>query len=169
MSRPLNPLVLLSLSTALALGTTPNDAAGSQKAVDCISLPSCESADAASAEAESKEEEAEFNWKPYAKKMLRKIRRNWIPPAAARKGTPGKAKVRFHIEPEGGLACIDIVGFEGPPEFAAAAQAAVCRSTPFKPFPVASGSPGPEGVTITFLYNMKKHGPGFSFGISSKE
>ena len=132
MSRLLKPPVLLSLLTALVLGTTQNYAVGSQEAVDCISMPSCASFDAASAEAESKEEETEFNWEPYAKKMLKKIRRNWIPPVAARKGTPGQAKVRFYIEPEGGLACINIVGFEGPPEFAAAAQAAVCKSTPFE-------------------------------------
>jgi TonB family protein len=170
MSRLIKPLVLFPVLAALALGNTQIYAADSSEVEKCLSLPDCTIMDGESGgREESQDESAESDWEPYAKKMLRKIRRNWIPPDAARKGRAGQAKIRFYIEPGGELACVEIKEFEGPPEFAAAAQAAVCKSTPFKPFPTASGSSSPEGVTITFFYNMKDHGSGFSFGISPKE
>jgi TonB family protein len=170
MSRMIKPLVLLPILAALALGTTQIHAADSSEVKKCLSLPDCVIMDGESGGGEeSQDEGTETDWEPYAKKMLRRIRQNWNPPEAARRGTPGQAKVRFYVEPNGELACVEIKEFEGPPEFAAAAQAAVCKSTPFKPFPEAIGRAGPEGVTITFFFNTKDHGSGFSFGINPKD
>jgi TonB family protein len=94
-----------------------------------------------------------YDWGPYAKSMLAKIRRHWQIPSIARMGVSGIVKVRFYIEPNGTITGVRIIDESGKPPMDFAARDAIADCINFEPLPAGLGLNGPEGVTITFLYN----------------
>jgi len=94
-----------------------------------------------------------YDWGPYAAKMLRKIRRNWIIPEIARLGVAGVVKIRFYIERDGTVSGLQILDESGKPPMDFAARDAIARSSPFDPLPSDLSGVEREGVTITFYYN----------------
>ena len=95
-----------------------------------------------------------YDWGPYAKSMLAKIRRHWQIPEIARLGVSGVVKIRYYIESDGTVTGLRIMDESGRPPMDFAARDAIADSSPFEPLPAGLGLDGPEGVTITFLYNM---------------
>lgn len=96
-----------------------------------------------------------YDWGPYAKLMLAKIRRHWDIPQIARMGVSGIVKIRFYIEKDGKVTGLTILDESGKPPMDNAAWYAIADSSPFNALPPGLGESGPEGVTITFLYNVK--------------
>jgi TonB family protein len=96
-----------------------------------------------------------YDWGPYAKSMLAKIRRHWDIPEIARLGVSGIVKIRFYIEMDGTVTGLRIIDESGKPPMDFAARDAIADSSPFEPLPAGLGLSGPEGVTITFLYNIQ--------------
>jgi len=94
-----------------------------------------------------------YDWGPYAKAMLAKIRRHWRIPEIAMLGVSGVVKIRFFIERDGTVTDLHIVDESGKPPMDFAARDAIARSSAFEPLPVDLGGSGREGVTITFFYN----------------
>jgi len=94
-----------------------------------------------------------YDWGPYAKAMLAKIRRHWRIPEIARLGVDGVVKIRFFIELDGTVTGIQIIDESGKPPMDFAARDAIAHSSPFEPLPTALGAVDREGVTITFFYN----------------
>ena len=94
-----------------------------------------------------------YDWGPYAKAMLAKIRRHWRIPEIAMLGVSGVVKIRFFIERDGTVTSLHIVDESGKPPMDFAARDAIAHSSPFDPLPVDLGGEGREGVTITFFYN----------------
>jgi len=101
-----------------------------------------------------------YDWGPYAKAMLAKIRRNWRIPEIARLGVEGVVKVRFFIESDGTVTGLQIIDESGKPPMDFAARDAIAHSSPFEPLPPDLGGTGHEGVTITFFYNATPPGRG---------
>jgi TonB family protein len=96
-----------------------------------------------------------YDWGPYAKSMIAKIRRHWQIPAIARMGVSGIVKVRFYIELDGTITGLRILEESGKPPMDFAARDAIADCINFEPLPPGLGLNGPEGVTITFLYNVQ--------------
>lgn len=96
-----------------------------------------------------------YDWGPYARAMLAKIRRNWLIPELARLGVTGIVKVRYYIQPDGTVSGLQIMDESGKPPMDFAARDAIARSSPFAPLPKDLGDGHAEGVTITFFYNTK--------------
>jgi len=94
-----------------------------------------------------------YDWGPYAKSMLAKIRRHWRIPSIAMMGVSGIVKVRFYIETDGTITGVRIIDESGKPPMDFAARDAIADCINFEPLPAGLGLHGPEGVTITFLYN----------------
>jgi TonB family protein len=94
-----------------------------------------------------------YDWGPYAKSMLAKIRRHWRIPSIAMMGVSGIVKVRFYIEIDGTITGLRIIDESGKPPMDFAARDAIADCINFEPLPAGLGLNGPEGVTITFLYN----------------
>ncbi len=94
-----------------------------------------------------------YDWGPYAKSMLAKIRRHWRIPSIAMMGVSGIVKVRFYIETNGTITGVRIIDESGKPPMDFAARDAIADCINFEPLPAGLGLNGPEGVTITFLYN----------------
>ncbi len=94
-----------------------------------------------------------YDWGPYAKAMLAKIRRHWRIPEIARLGVEGVVKIRFFIERDGTVTGLQIIDEIGKPPMDFAARDAIADSSPFEPLPSDLGDVDREGVTITFLYN----------------
>ncbi len=94
-----------------------------------------------------------YDWGPYAKSMLAKIRRHWRIPAIAMMGVSGIVKVRYYIEMDGTITGLQIIDESGKPPMDFAARDAIADCLNFEPLPPGLGLNGPEGVTITFLYN----------------
>jgi len=101
-----------------------------------------------------------YDWGPYAKAMLAKIRRNWRIPEIARLGVQGVAKIRFYIERDGTVTGVQIIDESGKPPMDFAARDAISHSSPFEPLPSALGAVEREGVTITFFYNASPRSRG---------
>jgi TonB family protein len=99
-----------------------------------------------------------YDWGPYAKSMLAKIRRHWRIPEIARMGVSGIVKVRFYIERDGTITGLRILEESGKPPMDFAARDAIADCINFEPLPAGLGLQGPEGVTITFLYNVDRRG-----------
>lgn len=95
-----------------------------------------------------------YDWGPYAKIMLAKIRRHWNIPTLARMGVPGRVRIRFFIESDGTVTGLQILDESGKPPMDFAARDAIALSSPFRPLPPELRSDR-EGVTITFFYNTK--------------
>ncbi len=96
-----------------------------------------------------------YDWGPYAKSMLAKVRRHWQIPPLVRFGVKGAVRVRFYIEPDGTITGVRILNESGKPPLDFAARDAIIDCVNFDPLPAGLGLNGPEGVTITFLYNMR--------------
>ena len=94
-----------------------------------------------------------YDWGPYAKAMLAKIRRHWRIPEIALLGVSGVVKIRFFIERDGTVTGLQIMDESGRPPMDFAARDAIATSSPFEPLPLDLGGDGREGVTITFFYN----------------
>jgi TonB family protein len=101
-----------------------------------------------------------YDWGPYAKAMLAKIRRHWRIPDIAMMGVSGVVKIRFFIERDGTVTGLQIIDESGKPPMDFAARDAIGNSSPFEPLPIDLGGSGREGVTITFLYNTSRPGGG---------
>jgi protein TonB len=96
-----------------------------------------------------------YDWGPYAKKMLAKIRRNWRIPEIARLGVAGIVRIRFFIERDGTVSGLRIMNESGKPPMDFAARDAIGDSSPFDPLPTDLSGVNREGVTITFYYNAR--------------
>lgn len=94
-----------------------------------------------------------YDWGPYAKAMLAKIRRNWDIPQLARMGVPGRVRIRYFIERDGTVTGMQILDESGKPPMDNAAFQAIVKSSPFRPLPADLPGIEREGVTITFYYN----------------
>lgn len=97
-----------------------------------------------------------YDWGPYAKAMLAKIRRHWRIPEIAMLGVTGVVKIRFFIESDGTVSGLQIMDESGKPPMDFAARDAIAHSSPFEPLPLDLGGSGREGVTITFFYNRNR-------------
>ena len=95
-----------------------------------------------------------YDWGPYAKKMLAKIRRNWRIPEIALLGVSGVVQVRYYIERDGTVTGLQITSESGKPPMDFAARDAIGNASPFDPLPSDLTGVEREGVTITFYYNM---------------
>jgi protein TonB len=94
-----------------------------------------------------------YDWGPYAKAMLAKIRRHWRIPEIAMLGVEGIVRIRFFIERDGTVTGIQILDESGKPPMDFAARDAIADASPFEPLPTDLPGIDREGVTITFLYN----------------
>ncbi len=98
-----------------------------------------------------------WDWGPYAKAMLIKIRKNWRIPEIARLGAQGVARIRFYIERDGSITGLQILDESGLPPMDFAARDAIRDASPFAALP--DGLPNQrEGVNITFYYNKRPPG-----------
>lgn len=97
-----------------------------------------------------------YDWGPYAKAMLAKIRRHWRIPEIAMLGVQGVVKIRFFIERDGTVSGLQIVDESGKPPMDFAARDAIAHSSPFEPLPSDLTGVEREGVTITFFYNARR-------------
>jgi TonB family protein len=95
-----------------------------------------------------------YDWGPYAKKMLAKIRRHWRIPEIALLGVSGVVQVRYFIERDGSVTGLRITSESGKPPMDFAARDAIGNASPFDPLPTDLTGVEREGVTITFYYNM---------------
>ena len=96
-----------------------------------------------------------YDWGPYAKAMLAKIRRNWHIPELAQMGVSGVVKIRFFIERDGSVTGLAIIDESGKPPMDFAARDAIAYSSKFDPLPPDLTGVLREGVTIAFYYNKK--------------
>ena len=98
-----------------------------------------------------------YDWGPYAKSMLAKIRRNWYDrmPEIAMIGVQGVVRIRFYIERDGRVTALRIMDESGKPPMDFAARDAISASSPFDPLPSDLTGVDREGVTITFYYNLR--------------
>jgi len=96
-----------------------------------------------------------YDWGPYAKKMLAKIRAHWRIPEIAQLGVPGVVRIRFYIERDGTMTSLAILNESGKPPMDFAARDAIGGAAPFDPLPSDLTGVDREGVTITFFYNTR--------------
>jgi len=98
-----------------------------------------------------------YDWGPYAKRMLARIRREWYArmPDIARLGVPGVVRIRFFIERNGEVTGLQITSESGKPPMDLAARDAIAASSAFDPLPSDLTGIEREGVTITFFYNSR--------------
>ena len=95
-----------------------------------------------------------YDWGAYAAEMIRRIKLHWDVPELARLGWKGSLTVRFYILADGRVADAKIIRYSGIPPFDNAAIQAILKSSPFRPLPDELHEDR-EGVTVTFLYNMR--------------
>ena len=95
-----------------------------------------------------------YDWGPYAAEMIRKIKRNWEIPKLAHYGMKGRLVIRFFLLADGRVEGIRLLVSSGVPPYDNAALQAVRNSNPFRALPPDFPNPR-EGVTITFLYNIR--------------
>ncbi len=96
-----------------------------------------------------------YDWGPYAKKMLAKIRAHWRIPEIAQLGVQGVVRIRFYIERDGTMTGLAILNESGKPPMDFAARDAIGGAAPFDPLPSDLAGVDREGVTITFFYNTR--------------
>ncbi len=95
-----------------------------------------------------------YDWGNYAAEMIRKIKRNWEVPQLAYYGVKGRLTIRFFILKDGRVEGARILSVSGIPPYDNASLQAILKSNPFRPLPADLGKDR-EGVTITFLYNIR--------------
>jgi len=96
-----------------------------------------------------------YEWGPYAREMLRRIRYHWIIPEIAQLGVAGVTRVHFFIERNGTVSGAEILWESGHPPMDFAARDAILNASPLPPLPEDLTGVDREGVTITFYYNTK--------------
>lgn len=96
-----------------------------------------------------------YDWGPYAREMLRRIRYHWIIPEIARLGVAGVTRIHFFIERNGDVSGTEIQWESGHPSMDFAARDAILNASPLPPLPEDLTGVDREGVTITFYYNTK--------------
>lgn len=96
------------------------------------------------------------DWGPYAARLHRIVRRNWLIPPAAQIGTKGVVRLRFDIGRDGSIQNLQLVGESGTVSLDDAAWAAIHNSHPLPPPPLPDSWPKDTvGVTWTFYYNTR--------------
>lgn len=100
-----------------------------------------------------------YDWGAYAAEMIRKIKRNWEIPKLAHYGLKGRLVVRFYLLRDGRVEGLRLLVSSGVPPFDNASMQAIRSSNPFRPLPADFPNPR-EGVTITFLYNIRPEDEG---------
>lgn len=100
-----------------------------------------------------------YDWGAYAAEMIRKIKRNWEIPKLAHYGMKGRLVVRFYLLRDGRVEGLRLLVSSGVPPFDNASMQAIRSSNPFRPLPADFPNPR-EGVTITFLYNIRPEDEG---------
>lgn len=95
-----------------------------------------------------------YEWGPYAAEMIRRIKRNWEIPKLAHYGLKGRLVVRFFLMKDGRVEGLRLLVSSGVPPFDNASMKAIQNSSPFRALPPDFPNPR-EGVTITFLYNIR--------------
>lgn len=95
-----------------------------------------------------------YDWGAYAAEMIRKIKRNWEIPKLAHYGMKGRLVVRFYLMRDGRVEGLRLLVSSGIPPYDNASMQAIRSSNPFRPLPADFPNPR-EGVTITFLYNIR--------------
>jgi TonB family protein len=93
-----------------------------------------------------------YDWGPYAREMLRRIRYHWRIPEIAMLGVAGVARIHFFIEKNGTVDGLEILQESDHPPMTFAARDAILDASPLPPLPADLGSER-EGVAITFYYN----------------
>ena len=96
-----------------------------------------------------------YDWGPYAREMLRRIRYHWQIPEIAQLGVPGVVRIRFYIERDGKVTGLSIEQISGHPSMDFAARDAILDGSPLPPLPADLTGVEREGVTITFYYNSE--------------
>ncbi len=99
-----------------------------------------------------------YEWGPYAAEMIRKIKRNWEIPKLAHYGLKGRLVVRFFLLRDGRVEGLRLLVSSGIPPYDNASMQAIRNSSPFRALPPDFPNPR-EGVTITFLYNVRPDDP----------
>jgi TonB family protein len=92
-------------------------------------------------------------WGPYARRIHRIVKRNWIIPPAAQVGVQGIVRIRFEILRDGTINALDLVSGSGTRSLDDAAWAAVSNSHPLPPPPLPEGD-DEVGVQFNFYYNV---------------
>lgn len=100
-----------------------------------------------------------YDWGAYAAEMIRRIKRNWEIPKLAHYGMKGRLVVRFYLLRDGRVEGLRLLVSSGVPPFDNASMQAIRSSNPFRPLPADFPNPR-EGVTITFLYNIRPEDDG---------
>jgi TonB family protein len=95
-----------------------------------------------------------YEWGPYAAEMIRKIKRNWEIPKLAHYGLKGRLVIRFFLMKDGRVEGLRLLVSSGIPPYDNASMQAIRNSSPFRAIPADFPNPR-EGVTITFLYNIR--------------
>ncbi len=97
---------------------------------------------------------AGYDWGSYAAAMIRKIKQNWDVPKLAYYGIKGWCRIRFYIMKDGHVEGVTLLVSSGIPPYDNAAMQAIRNASPFRPLPADLGHDR-EGVTVTFLYNIR--------------
>ncbi len=93
-----------------------------------------------------------YDWGPYAREMLRRIKYHWRIPEIAMLGVAGVTRIHFFIEKNGTVSGVEILSEADHPPMTFAARDAILDASPLPPLPADLGSER-EGVSITFYYN----------------
>lgn len=98
-----------------------------------------------------------YDWGPYAREMLRRIKYHWRIPEIAMMGVAGNTRIHFYIEKNGTVSGLEILQESEHPPMTFAARDAILDASPLPPLPADLGSER-EGVTIAFYYNTNPPG-----------
>jgi outer membrane biosynthesis protein TonB len=93
-----------------------------------------------------------YDWGPYAREMLRRIKYHWRIPEIALLGVAGVTRIHFFIGKNGTVSDLEILQEADHPPMTFAARDAILDASPLPPLPADLGSDR-EGVTISFYYN----------------
>jgi len=95
-----------------------------------------------------------FDFKPYMKRVLAAVKRNWIAviPESAHTGRRGSVLIQFIIDRKGGVPKLVIASSSGTEAFDRAAIAGVSASAPFPPLP-AEFNGDQIRLQLAFSYN----------------
>jgi TonB family protein len=96
------------------------------------------------------------DWGPYAARLHRIVKRNWMIPPAAQIGTKGVVRIRFEIHRDGSISKLEIMDESGTRSLDDAAYAAIANSHPLPPPPLPdTWHKDTVGVRWTFYYNTR--------------
>lgn len=96
------------------------------------------------------------DWGPYAARLHRIVKRNWIIPPAAQIGTKGVVRLKFDIGKDGSIRNLEVLDESGTRSLDDAAWAAIKNSYPLPPPPLPKDWPKDTvGVRWTFYYNTR--------------